>query len=99
MEGAFSIFRSIEAEGGEISRSIYNAVLDVCVECGDLSRAGAWMQRMHKDGAVDLISFNTMIKARLRHEQFDQARALMGEMNKAGFPPNCVTYNELINAL
>ena len=50
LEGAFSIFKSIEAGGGEISRSVYNAVLDACVECGDMSRADAWMQRMQPFG-------------------------------------------------
>merc|ERR1719262_361673 len=47
---------------------------------------------------VDVVSYNTLIKAHLMNGKFPKARALMEDMKKAGLQPNRVTFNELINA-
>merc|ERR1740117_1587570 len=78
---------------------IYNTVLDACVECRDLKKAEAWMETTKAAGMLDVVSFNTMIKAHLQTGNFDKARSLMGEMTKEGLQPNRVTFNELINAM
>merc|ERR1719197_2262983 len=78
---------------------MYNTVLDACVECRDLQKAEAWMERMSKVGMTDVVSFNTLIKAELQHGSFEKARRLMDRMTAQGLKPNGVTFNELINSL
>jgi len=46
---------------------------------------------------VDVVSYNTLIKAQVAADCFDDARALMQEMVKEDMKPNHITYNELIN--
>merc|ERR1719271_1868566 len=99
LEGAVSVFDSLERSGVDLNSVIYNTVLDACVECHDLKAAEAWMEQTKKAGMADVVSFNTLIKAHLQSEKFEKARSLMEEMRKEGLQPNRVTFNELINAM
>merc|ERR1719453_182411 len=99
LEGAVSVFDSLERSGVELNSIIFNTVLDACVECRDLAAAEAWMEQTRKAGMVDVVSFNTLIKAHLQNGNFDKARALLGQLKQEGLRPNPVTFNELINAL
>lgn len=99
LEGAISVFNTLRSSGAELTRSMYNAVLDACVECGDLRRADEWMQQMKTQQVTDVVSYNTMVKALVRSQNFSKARMLMKEMTKEGLAPNHVTYNELINGM
>jgi len=99
LQGAFSIFKSLEEGGVDLNSIIYNTILDACVECWDLKAAESWMDRMRKDGMTDVVSFNTLIKAYLQNNRHDKARHLMKEMKEQGFQPNRVTFNEFINAM
>jgi len=89
----------LESSGVELNSVIYNTVLDACVECRDLQAAEAWMEQTKKAGMMDVVSFNTMIKAHLQNGNFPKARSLMAGLKQQGFEPNRVTFNELINAL
>eukprot|EP00746_Dinoflagellata_sp_MGD_P001468 gnl/MRDRNA2_/MRDRNA2_102761_c0_seq1.p1 gnl/MRDRNA2_/MRDRNA2_102761_c0~~gnl/MRDRNA2_/MRDRNA2_102761_c0_seq1.p1 ORF type:complete len:1052 (+),score=206.75 gnl/MRDRNA2_/MRDRNA2_102761_c0_seq1:146-3301(+) len=99
LEGAISVFTTLKNSGAELTRSMYNAVLDACVECGDLQRADKWMQQMKDNKVTDIVSYNTMVKAFVRSENFAKARTLMTELKQQGLESNHVTYNELINGL
>jgi len=99
LEGAVNVFKSLEQSGIDLNSVIYNTVLDACVECRDLGAAEAWMEQTKKAGMVDVVSFNTLIKAHLQNGNFDKARSLLGELKQEGLSPNPVTFNELINAL
>lgn len=99
LQGALATFRTLESSGAELTHSLWNTVLDACVECRDLPRAEELMRRMVAAGNADVVSYNTVIKAHLRCEHFDRARGLMDEMQAVGCKPNHVTYNELINSL
>mmetsp|Transcript_26149 Transcript_26149/g.55348 ORF Transcript_26149/g.55348 Transcript_26149/m.55348 type:complete len:1116 (+) Transcript_26149:127-3474(+) len=99
LQGAMSVFESLQKNGVEINRVVYNTVLDACVECRDLKAAEAWMQTTKKAGLADVVSYNTLIKAHLHEENFDKARALMEEMRTEGLQPNRVTFNELVNGM
>jgi len=50
-------------------------------------------------GMIDVVSFNTLIKAHLMKQHFGKARATIDEMKRQGVQPNRVTFNELINAM
>jgi len=99
LEGAVNVFKSLEQSGVDLNSVVYNTVLDACVECRDLGAAEAWMEQTKKAGMVDVVSFNTLIKAYLQTGNFDKARALLAELKQQGLVPNPVTFNELINAL
>merc|ERR1719265_226018 len=99
IEKAFDMFGVLERSGADLTSSLYNSLLDACVECGEYRRAEDLMQEMAAKGTADAVSYNTLIKAYLRHDNFHRAWSFMDEMRKAGHVPNQVTYNELINAL
>lgn len=99
LDEAMKTFQALEASGAELTHSLWNTALDACVECRDLKRAEALMQRMEAAGVTDVVSYNTLIKAHLRQEHYERARAIMDEMRNAGVPPNHVTFNELVNSL
>jgi len=99
LEGCISVFKTLKDSGGEVTRSMYNAVLDACVECDDLNRAELWMESMKKDCVTDVVSYNTIVKAQVRAGNFTKARSIMDEMAKQNLAPNHVTYNELINGM
>merc|ERR1719271_1530183 len=99
LQGAISVFDSLERSGVDLNSVIYNTVLDACVECHDLKAAEAWMEQTKNAGMADVVSFNTLIKAHLQSENFEKARSLMEEMRKEGLQPNRVTFNELINSV
>eukprot|EP00398_MALV-I-01_sp_L67-1_P000724 gene724-654_t len=97
LQGVFSVFESLTSSGLDLNAVVYNTVLDACVECGDLEKAQEWMISMRSKGFVDVVSYNTLIKAHLHQGKFDEARTLMQQMKDCGLSPNRVTYNELLN--
>merc|ERR1719331_2268261 len=99
LQGAFSVFESMEQSGIDLNVIMFNTVLDACVECKDLKAAEAWMERMRQASMTDVVSFNTLIKAHLQNGSFDKVRRLMEMMTSEGLKPNQVTFNELLNAM
>lgn len=99
LKGAMKVFETLKGSGTEMNSVVYNTVLDACVECHDLKAAEAWMVQMKGLGFLDVVSYNTMIKAHLQNENFSKARSLMEEMRNEGLQPNRVTFNELVNGL
>ena len=80
-------------------------MLDVCVKAVDVKRALSIFEDMKKNECVDIISYNTMLKACLgvRTKQLASECGLtidsiMKDMRAAGLQPNDITYNSLINA-
>merc|ERR1719359_2031472 len=68
------------------------------MHCGDVQAALGYFEQMKQFGLVDVVSYNTMVKAYLAWGQVQEAQALLQEMSRRGLPPNKVTYNELLNA-
>ncbi|CAJ1411307.1 unnamed protein product [Effrenium voratum] len=78
----------------------WNIALDTCVENGELEKAKQLAKRMKDAGVMDVVSYNTLIKAYVRHNLFDQASALLLTMRQdPAAMPNTVTYHELISGL
>eukprot|EP00746_Dinoflagellata_sp_MGD_P098511 gnl/MRDRNA2_/MRDRNA2_39767_c1_seq1.p1 gnl/MRDRNA2_/MRDRNA2_39767_c1~~gnl/MRDRNA2_/MRDRNA2_39767_c1_seq1.p1 ORF type:complete len:1084 (-),score=202.65 gnl/MRDRNA2_/MRDRNA2_39767_c1_seq1:59-3310(-) len=97
LDGAFSIFEALQKKGSELTLSIYNTLLDACVECNNLEQAKKLMKKMIAAGKIDVVSYNTMIKAQVGANCFDDAYRLVRQMVEEGHKPNHITYNELIN--
>lgn len=99
LRSAMSVFDSLKKSGVDLNSVIYNTVLDACVECRDLRAAEDWMEQTKQAGMADVVSFNTLIKAHLKNDNFEKARSLMEEMKQKNLQPNRVTFNELLNAM
>jgi len=99
LAGAKAVFEAAMTSGVELNNFVYNALLDACVECKDLKAAEDFMEKTRKAGMIDVVSFNTLIKAHLQLGHFTKGRALVEEMKKEGLQPNMVTFNEFINAM
>merc|ERR1719161_3148439 len=99
LEGAMQVFRKLRASGVQLTSLVYNALLDSCVQGGKLNLALQHFQEMKEQGFVDVVSYNTLLKAYLRNNQIAKARSLLEEMHAADILANQVTYNEMLNAL
>jgi len=98
LPAAMDIFASLKSSGAELNSVVYNTVLDACVECAQLEKATAWMEQMKADEMADVVSYNTLIKAHLQAGNFKKARGILDEMRVAKLQPNCITFNEIVNA-
>ena len=84
--------------GYEAANSVYNALLDACVECQNLKAAKTSWSKTRQAGMVDAVSFNTLINNAFQRGHFAKGRALIEEM-KEDLQPNEATSNEFINAM
>jgi len=96
LDYATEIFKACPAK----TVNLYNALLSTCIDCHDLEAAERVMADALKAGMADVVTYNTMIKKHLLRGDFGGARAAIESMRAAGgsLAPNCVTFNELIDA-
>merc|ERR1719420_233828 len=99
LEGAMQVFRKLQSSGVQLTALAYNALLDSCVQCGKVHVALQHFKEMKDLGLVDVVSYNTLLKAYLKQGQVVKARKLLGEMAESCIQANQVTYNEMLNAL
>merc|ERR1719443_2567380 len=99
LAGAKAVFESAKQSRAEMNSVVYNTVLDACVACQDIKAAEEWMEFSKQEGMIDVVSFNTLIKAHLQLGNFARAHCLIDKMKQHDLQPNEVTYNELINAM
>merc|ERR1719298_37050 len=99
LEGAMQVFRKLQSSGVQLTALAYNALLDSCVQCGKVNVALQHFQKMKDLGLVDVVSYNTLLKAYLKQGQIAKARKLLTEMAESNIEANQVTYNEMLNAL
>merc|ERR1719310_578577 len=99
LEGAMQVFRKLQSSGVQLTALAYNALLDSCVQCGKVNVALQHFKEMQDLGLVDVVSYNTLLKAYLKQGQIAKARKLLTEMAENNIEANQVTYNEMLNAL
>merc|ERR550537_1932824 len=99
LEGAMQVFRKLQSSGVQLTALAYNALLDSCVQCGKVHVALQHFKEMKELGFVDVVSYNTLLKAYLKQGQIVKARKLLTEMAESEIQANQVTYNEMLNAL
>merc|ERR1719379_2663397 len=99
LEGAMQVFRKLQSSGVQLTSLAYNALLDSCVQCGKVNVALQHFNEMKDLGLVDVVSYNTLLKAYLKQGQIAKARKLLTEMAENNIEANQVTYNEMLNAL
>eukprot|EP00929_Paragymnodinium_shiwhaense_P045012 TRINITY_DN23051_c0_g1_i1.p1 TRINITY_DN23051_c0_g1~~TRINITY_DN23051_c0_g1_i1.p1 ORF type:complete len:1058 (+),score=256.41 TRINITY_DN23051_c0_g1_i1:128-3301(+) len=98
LKAAQAVFAQVRSSGIVLSPLIYNAMLDAFVQCGDVAAAATHFADMKASGFIDVVSYNTMLKAHLSQGRTDAAQALVKEMTVNGLAANRVTYNELLHA-
>jgi pentatricopeptide repeat protein len=99
LEGAMQVFRKLQSSGVQLTALVYNALLDSCVQCGKVNIALQHFNEMKELGFVDVVSYNTLLKAYLKIGQIHKARTLLAEMAASNIQANQVTYNEMLNAI
>jgi len=80
-----------------VTSLLYNAVLEACVQCGDMSAASTYFVQAKEQGLADVVSYNTIVKGNLVIGNMDIANDLLHEMSEAGLAANRITYHELLN--
>lgn len=94
MDAAFEVFAAFPSKAG----CLYNAMIDACFEQARPERAQKLMEDAIKAGVADTVSYNTCIKAYLGAGNASEAKKMVQCMKDADMPPNCVTFNELMDA-
>lgn len=82
----------------EKSTALYNTLLDACVDTLNFTAAGRVMRWVTDAKMADIVTYNTMVKAHLQNGNPRLARSTVESMVAAGFAPNCMTFNALIDA-
>lgn len=77
---------------------LYNTLLDACIECQHFAAVEEVMLEAKAAGMADVVTYNTILKARLRDGNIQKAYQILETMREVGLQPNCVTFNELLDA-
>jgi len=93
------LYQEMPGTASSQAQSIWNSTLDTLVKGQNGKEVEVLMNRMIAANLMDVVSYNTVIKGYLQQANYARARTIMGEMRRAGFTPNTVTYNEMIHAL
>merc|ERR1719482_1216162 len=88
LEGAMQVFRKLQSSGVQLTSLVYNALLDSCVQCGKVNIALQHFNEMKELGFVDVVSYNTLLKAYLKIGQIQKARTLLAEMAASNIQAN-----------
>eukprot|EP00747_Dinoflagellata_sp_TGD_P162904 gnl/TRDRNA2_/TRDRNA2_181041_c0_seq1.p1 gnl/TRDRNA2_/TRDRNA2_181041_c0~~gnl/TRDRNA2_/TRDRNA2_181041_c0_seq1.p1 ORF type:complete len:1068 (+),score=254.28 gnl/TRDRNA2_/TRDRNA2_181041_c0_seq1:109-3312(+) len=96
LDGAAAVFRAVGSS--ERKECHHNAMLDACVECGDVEAAEQIMADAERAGHVGVVTYNTLMKLHLRSGDLRRARRCLERMRKSGLVPTRVTFNELLDA-
>lgn len=98
LTSAIALFNRLRDSGAQLNCFVCNCFLDSCAECGDIDRAEAQFTFMQQMSLVDVVSYNTLLKAFLAKGRFEEAHLLVQQMQASGIQANKVTYNELLNS-
>ncbi|VVA98006.1 unnamed protein product [Arabis nemorensis] len=97
---AVEIFTRAEPAVGDTVQ-VYNAMMGVYSRSGKFSKAQEMLDAMRQRGCVpDLISFNTLINARLKSGGLtpNLAVELLDMVRNSGLRPDAITFNTLLSA-
>ncbi|KAK3447428.1 hypothetical protein EUGRSUZ_A02953 [Eucalyptus grandis] len=97
---AVEIFTRAENSVGDTVQ-VYNAMMGVYARNGRFAKVQELLDLMRERGCEpDLVSFNTLVNARLRSNSMVPGLAveLLGEVRRSGLRPDIITYNTLISS-
>lgn len=94
LDDAFTVFRMYPERGA----CLYNAIMDACIDGNRPEAVQEVMGEATQTGVADIVTYNTIIKAHLLVGKTREARKAVELMRAAGLQPNCVTFNEMLDA-
>ena len=77
---------------------LYNCLLEAYVTCRETGSALRLFEEMQCVDCLDVVSYNTLLKAHLNAGRLDEAEELAVEMSSRGVRANRVMFNELLHA-
>merc|ERR1719265_3011260 len=98
LPSATAVFNRLRGRGIPLTPLVCNCYLDACVQCGELEHAISHFKEMKDLDLLDVVGYNTVIKAYLARGSIKEAHGLVTEMASRGLHANKVTYNELLHA-
>lgn len=97
LKAALEMFYERSAKGAQSSSLILNAIIDACVQCGDVDKAAEFFSNAEAN-TLDTITYNIMIKGRLAQGDEAAAARLLAVMLEKGFGVSLAPYHGLLNA-
>jgi len=94
LDDAFVVFRSFPEKGA----CLYNAIIDACIDNHRPEGVQEVADEAIQAGVADIVTYNTVIKAHLLAGKTAESQKTVRLMKAAGLQPNCVTFNELLDA-
>jgi len=98
LASAISLFERLPAVGGRAGTLLMNTMIDSCVECGDLTAAGMYLEKAQKRGVADAVSFNTLMKGFLAAGNEAEAHQVLEDLATAGVQATQASYHGLLHA-
>jgi len=99
LQDALVIFNRLKDSQVPLNVTVYNCLLDACIECQNLPQALTYFKDMKEQGLVDVISYNTMMKGYVAEGNSVAARKMLSEMVERGLAPTQASYHNLINGM
>jgi len=97
LQAALGIFtQQVDTDSSPIS---YNAMLEACVACGDLSRALEIFSKAKQGNCADVVSYNTVVKGYVAHGKVSEAKQLVAEISACGLSPTHASFHTILNSL
>lgn len=98
LASAISLFERLPAVGGRAGTLLMNTMIDSCVECGDLTAAGMYLEKAQQRGVADAVSFNTLMKGFLAAGNEAEAHQVLEDLARAGVQATQASYHGLLHA-
>lgn len=95
---AVAAFEDHVRNGGAATSLLYKAIMEACVECGDVEAAGTYFDQAKGKGLVDAVSYNILMKGRLAAGQVKCAERLLAELPREGLKATHASYHGLLNS-
>jgi len=96
---AFDLLKKLKDEQpAMLDTPVYNMVLDACMTNGRVDQGAQLLKEMRSAGAVNSVSYNTMIKGLLANGNCAAARRCLDVMKTEGFKPDSASYNSFLGS-
>jgi len=95
LEGAMSVFE--QQRRNFKNTCLYNAIIDVCVECGNNGMATEYFTQARNSGLADVVSYNIAMKGYLAQGQIAAAKGLLAEISEKGLTPTLASFHGFLN--
>jgi pentatricopeptide repeat protein len=97
LSGVIAAFENHMRSGGAATSLLHKTIMDACVECGDVNKAAAYFDKAKREGLVDVVCYNIMMKGRLLAGDIKRAENLLVDLERAALKPSHASFHGLLN--